>query len=516
MKKLLGTILVLALVLSFSVVATTPVAAAVTYYVATTGNDSNDGLSPANAWLTIQHAVTTAGAGDTIEVAAGTYPEGSEMTITQDLTIIGADKTSTIITPTGGFVGFYLFRVNGGQFNLSNVTLDGTGNLYGGVRYTNPGTGTLDNNTLKNIVSPGYMGFGVVVYADNVVISNNTFTTIGRVGVWVGGSNALVTGNTYTGKDTGDWIDYGVEVGMGGVAAITGNTITNCKGVALSDGSGSAAILVTTFYGAGTTATITGNTLTGNTEAIAVGYNTADTSVVTANFNNISGNTYGVYTTSNTVTTDAIHNWWGHASGPSDQGPGSGNSVGTNVDFDPWLMEEDGTETTETDTGSGADASASTTNVEATATGGDATTTVTVGEYVGNPTGASPGFRSGAVYIDVHVGGTLPTELVVEVACPGGICSGVVLQWWDGADWMPVVAPTSVVSGKIQFVLSATSSPTIAQLTGTPFGLGGLSTVGWEGSPVNKAGVIAPWIALMAAMMAGAMLLVLRRRRVQI
>ena len=38
------------------------------------------------------------------------------------------------------------------------------------------------------------------------------------------------------------------------------------------------------------------------------------------------------------------------------------------------------------------------------------------------------------------------------------------------------------------------------------------AVVGWDSSPVNKAGVIAPWIALLAALMAGASLLVLRRR----
>jgi len=41
-----------------------------------------------------------------------------------------------------------------------------------------------------------------------------------------------------------------------------------------------------------------------------------------------------------------------------------------------------------------------------------------------------------------------------------------------------------------------------------------LLTVGWEGSSVNKAAVIAPWIALLSAI-AGASLLILRRRQTQ-
>jgi hypothetical protein len=301
MKRIISILLALALVLAFSLVMATPVAAATTYYVATTGDDGNPGSS-GSPWLTIQHAISQVGAGDTIMVAAGTYPEVSETTITQDLIIIGADKTTTIIKKAGGWTGSYFFRVNGGRLSLSNVTLDGEGNLYGGVRLGDPGTGTIDNNIFKDIVSSGYTGFGVVVYANNAIVSNNIFTNIGRVGIWVGSNNNLVTGNTYTGKGAIDCLDYGVEVGMGGVANITGNTITTCTGVASSDGSTSAAILVTTYYGAGTTATITGNTLTGNTEGIAVGYDGSDTSTVVAHYNSITGNTGdGIGTTAPTV-----------------------------------------------------------------------------------------------------------------------------------------------------------------------------------------------------------------------
>jgi len=43
---------------------------------------------------------------------------------------------------------------------------------------------------------------------------------------------------------------------------------------------------------------------------------------------------------------------------------------------------------------------------------------------------------------------------------------------------------------------------------------GGPFTVGWEASPIGKLAVVAPWIALFALIIAGASLLVLRRRRV--
>ncbi len=65
------------------------------------------------------------------------------------------------------------------------------------------------------------------------------------------GSSATITGDTYTGKGDGDWLDYGIEVGAGGSATITGNTITGATGVASADGSTSAGIEITTYYGAG-------------------------------------------------------------------------------------------------------------------------------------------------------------------------------------------------------------------------------------------------------------------------
>jgi parallel beta-helix repeat protein len=290
----------------------------------------------------IEDAIDAAESGDTVEVMAGTYVHVQQIIIDKDLTIIGENKDTTIIKPDPGFTDSYLFRVNAGEFNLSNVTLDGDGNLYGGVRYTDPGTGTLDNNIFKNIVFPGYTGIGVVIYGNNVTVSDNTFTDIGRVGIWVGADNVLVTANNYTGKGEGDWLDYGIEVGYGGVATITDNTITNCLGVASSDGSESAGILVTDYYGSGTEATITGNTLTGNTWGIAVGYLETDASVVVAHYNNIFGNDSAGIDQVGAVEVNATDNWWGSANGPEHVGNtfnvgSQGDKVSDNVLYVPWL-----------------------------------------------------------------------------------------------------------------------------------------------------------------------------------
>ena len=49
---------------------------AYTYYVKTSGDDSKDGKSEANAFKTITKAVQSVAAGDTVYIAPGTYREG--------------------------------------------------------------------------------------------------------------------------------------------------------------------------------------------------------------------------------------------------------------------------------------------------------------------------------------------------------------------------------------------------------------------------------------------------------
>lgn len=61
------------------------------------------------------------------------------------------------------------------------------------------------------------------------------------------------------------------------------------------------------------------------------------------NLNSITGNQTGYDHTSASFSADGIKNWWGSASGPAGVGPGTGDSVSLNIDFDPWLC--DGTDT---------------------------------------------------------------------------------------------------------------------------------------------------------------------------
>lgn len=58
--------------------------------------------------------------------------------------------------------------------------------------------------------------------------------------------------------------------------------------------------------------------------------------------NTITGNGYDGLWVGSTVTqtVDAEMNWWGDAAGPGGDGPGSGDTVIGNADYDPWLTKQ--------------------------------------------------------------------------------------------------------------------------------------------------------------------------------
>lgn len=65
---------------------------------------------------------------------------------------------------------------------------------------------------------------------------------------------------------------------------------------------------------------------------------------VDINLNSLTGNVDDGFVNLNApLTVNGEDNWWGDASGPSGAGPGTGDSVSGDVDFDPWLC--DGTDT---------------------------------------------------------------------------------------------------------------------------------------------------------------------------
>jgi len=334
---------------------------------------------------TIQGAIDAALSGDTLNIVAGTFLEGPQIVVDKDITVIGAGKTLTVVKPTGDTAssgdarGWWLVET-GNVLNLSDLTLDGTGfKIWQAIRHK--GEGAIDNVLFTEIKfnesGPHYSGVAIAAFGTGPVdVTNSMFTEIGRVGVLYFGTGingSVFDSNIYTGKGDGDFLDYMIDAGAGAECTISGNIVTDNRGVASSDGSTSAGIMVTTFWGAGTAATIEGNVIEDNTAGIAVGYKTedcpgpaaaCDTAAATVTCNRISGNEVGVSVTvedgstvvinDNSIagntegidaddpngvtgvfsgTVDAKFNWWGSATGPGGAGPGTGDPVTVNVDF---------------------------------------------------------------------------------------------------------------------------------------------------------------------------------------
>jgi len=365
MRKLKGVIITTMFLVSLVVINSVSADATPNHYVSASGSNTPPYDTWAKAAHSIQDAIDAAGDGDTIIVAAGTYIEVGQIFIDKNLSIIGENKITTIIKPAqdtgetinGSDYRAWFYITPGTTFNLSNVTLDGTGwdirrAIVFGKYGLGGGDGIIHNIIIKNTFTATTTdGVGIATYG-NLTISNSTFFNIRRTPIFIVGDSPVgetsveVSYNTVIGKgDVTDRLDNGIEVRNGAYANIHHNTVSNCR--AFDDPWVSVAIYV--HHDA--SADIVYNTIINNTNGITVGYyaDPSDTSTVSANFNNITGNTiYGVKNVG-TNTVDATYNWWGDNSGPYDPSPGppdynpngKGDAVSDYVMYRPWIIRQE-------------------------------------------------------------------------------------------------------------------------------------------------------------------------------
>jgi hypothetical protein len=110
-------------------------------------------------------------------------------------------------------------------------------------------------------------------------------------------------------------------------------------------------------------------------------------------------------------------------------------------------------------------ASATIPGLSVTATGVGA---YTIAQYSSAPVGAPHSFQGSGVYYDIHIApGSTFTSMTIVFSNLGSTTS---IKWWNGSSWVTVSPQTySAKKGTITITLSSTSTPTLAQLTGTVF-----------------------------------------------
>jgi hypothetical protein len=336
----------------------------------------DDGVQcPAATFVRIQDAITAASDGDTIEVCAGTYPEGpGPLAINKSVTLEGAQAGNDARNPRGA--ESIITDPQGTSVAADGVVIDGftvqdsvvsafTG--YGiWINPTSDGTRIVNNIIQDNIVGIGLANPGPVqaVIRHNLVRNNNAPGGASGSGIYtdefVGGpvvSNVLIDENSFLGNDNAA-LDISNSDPTGGVfdLEVTSN---------LSVGNGRAFFLLnthdTTFDGnviRGSTFTgsadlrifgnDTGLTFTDNDLSDGVGHaarisgiGSADVEFHYNNFERYGLTGMTVEPGSHTGPVNAECNWWNSPSGPADpigNPGGTGEEAVGDIDYTPWLI----------------------------------------------------------------------------------------------------------------------------------------------------------------------------------
>lgn len=185
----------------------TPVNTA-SFFVSTTGSDGNNGMSPVNAWRTIQHAANTMHSGDTAIVAQGSYAE--HVTITTAGIALQADPNAASTPVVQGFdIGASNVTVNGFEITFqNNNTPAGTG------LHIHDSAGVIvENNYIHDVC---HEGIYMEPTASNVQALNNKVVHAQMAGILIDGTGNLVQGNEI-------WGTYQHPSVLGGIYAVCTN-----------------------------------------------------------------------------------------------------------------------------------------------------------------------------------------------------------------------------------------------------------------------------------------------------
>ncbi len=166
---------------------------AASYYVSTSGNDSNLGTQ-SSPWLTIQKAANTMVAGDTVIVDAGTYNERINVSRS------GTSDSSRITFSASGTVNTYGFYVTGNYVTINGFTVTAQVCSWGqdavGI-YISGDHCVIENNYAYYSPRGGIL---LNPASSNCTVKNNRAYRNGMDGLDISGANHLVENNEIWGS----------------------------------------------------------------------------------------------------------------------------------------------------------------------------------------------------------------------------------------------------------------------------------------------------------------------------
>jgi len=502
MKSIFSILLALVLALSLGLVTAAPALA-----------DGTIIYVPGD-YPTIQKAIDAASDNDTVIVATGKYEEN--VVIDKSLTLKGAQAgvdarsrsgAETIIEPDEQEIGISIVTAAGRVIVIDGLTVQNAGH---GI--ATPEFGLMAANiTVKNVrvLRPGDFGISltftmgaaieycyvegakvainagavlpapptVATFRNNEVV-NSEFGITGYLG------DSLIEDNLIR-----DFANEGVGISAQFLnTKIKNNTVTGyAKGAAMAFEKSHHDRPISENV------TVQGNSLTGNLHGIYVFPDQTELKGITVNFNNIADNSWRGVRNDVGKTLDATYNWWGDASGPDHweiNPDGRGDSVSDNVDFEPWLSAPLVTVKTETVTET--DDTVDAKKEADTEVAVNGTANVTVVQYADNPGGdATRCLTPLDKYIDVYAPNTTHVgELGVrlyytndELTASGISEESLRLFSWNGTAWVQCsdggvnTSGTNDYKGYIWTRIGSNTTPSLADLQGTPFGGYGLRSL---------------------------------------